>query len=74
VDVRHIRAGELAESYAGAILVEKPLAILREIEAIGKDQKLIDGLGKCSREGQKDLPVSMVAPTILLRQACIEPF
>jgi TldD protein len=74
VDVRHIRAGKLAETYAGAVLVGEPLAILREIEAIGHDQKLIDGLGNCSREDQKDLPVSMMAPSIRLRQAYIAPF
>jgi len=74
VDVRRIRAGTLAEPYAGAVLVGEPLAILRQIEAIGNDQRLIDGFGTCSREDQKDLPVSMMAPTIRLSRAFVAPF
>jgi hypothetical protein len=54
--------------------VDEPLAILRQIDAIGNDSRLIDGLGTCSREDQKDLPVSMMAPTIRLSRAFVAPF
>ena len=74
MDVRRIRKGTLAESFAGGVLVGKPLAILQQIDAIGNDVRLVDGLGTCSREAQKDLPVSMVAPTILLRKASVFPY
>lgn len=71
VDVRRIRAGKLAEPFAGGVLIGGPLAMLRDIEAIGKDQQLIDGLGTCSQEDQRDLPVNMLAPSIRLREACV---
>lgn len=74
IDVRRIRDGKLAESYAGAVLVAQPLTILREIMAIGNDSVLIDGWGTCSRGQQKDLPVSVIAPTIFLRRAMVAPF
>jgi len=73
LDVRRIRAGKLAEPCAPGILIGTPLTILRQIDAIGNDQRLIDGLGTCSRQDQKDLPVSMLAPTIRLQRACIYP-
>jgi TldD protein len=73
VDVRRICKGRLAEPYAGGVLIGEPLAILRKIDAIASDASLIDGLGTCSREDQKDLPVSMLAPTVLLRSAFVAP-
>ncbi|WP_363168313.1 TldD/PmbA family protein [uncultured Lamprocystis sp.] len=73
MDVRRIHAGKLVEPFAGAVLIGEPLAMLRDIDAIGQDQQLIDGLGTCSREDQRDLPVSMLAPSIRLREACVVP-
>lgn len=72
--VRHIRSGRLAESYAGCVLIAKPIDILRKIIAIGNDCQRIDGWGTCSRGRQKDLPVSMIAPTIQLHGVQVVPF
>lgn len=65
--------GQLASSFAGAVLEGDPLVILNKIEAIGSDQMLTDRSGECSREDQRDLPVSTSAPSIRLREASLHP-
>lgn len=64
-----IRSGRLVEPLTNAVLVGSPLEVLAKIGAIGSDQKLTDGVGWCSRGEQVDLPVSMAAPTVWLREA-----
>ncbi|MCL6506677.1 MAG: TldD/PmbA family protein, partial [Bryobacteraceae bacterium] len=71
IDARRILRGKLASPFAGVAIEGDPLAILNQIEAIGNDQMLIDRCGECSREDQRDLPVSTSAPSIRLREASL---
>ncbi|MFO1461648.1 MAG: TldD/PmbA family protein [Verrucomicrobiota bacterium] len=68
-----IRNGQLAEPIADRILTGDPLNILRQICGIGSDSQVVDGVGWCRRGAQGDLPVSMAAPTVLVREAETEP-
>lgn len=69
INARRIIRGKLATPLSGAVLEGEPLVILRQIDAIGHDQRLTDRSGECSREDQRNLPVSTFSPSIRLRQA-----
>ncbi len=71
IDARRICHGKVASPFAGAALQGEPLAILKQIDAIGIDQTLADRWGECSRESQRDLPVSTCAPSLRLREVSL---
>lgn len=68
-----IRSGRIVELLTDAVLVGNPLEVLAKICGVGSDKKITDGAGWCSRGDQVDLPVSMAAPTVLLREAEVAP-
>jgi predicted Zn-dependent protease len=73
IDARRIVHGKLASPFAGVALEGNPVTILNQIEAIGNDQMLTDRFGECSREDQRNLPVSTSAPSIRLREVNLWP-
>lgn len=63
-----IRDGEVRDCQGPVTLLGEAPTVLREIDAIGTDQSVIDGHPGCGRKGQPGLlPVSMIAPTLRLR-------
>ena len=67
-----IRDGEVRDCLGPVTLSGEAPAMLREINAIGTDLRVIDGHPGCGRRGQPGLlPVSMIAPTVRLRHAIV---
>ena len=65
-----IRDGEIRDCQGPVTLFGEAPTVLREIEAIGRDRTVVDGHPGCGRKGQSGLlPVSMIAPTVRLRNA-----
>ena len=65
-----IQDGEVTDCQGPVTLLGEAPTVLREIDAIGTDRRLIDGYPGCGRKGQSGLlPVSMIAPTLRLRNA-----
>ena len=65
-----IRDGEVKDCQGPVTLFGEAPTMLREVDAIGTDRTVIDGHPGCGRKGQSGLlPVSMIAPTLRLRNA-----
>lgn len=65
-----IRDGEVRDCQGPATLLGEAPTVLGEIDAVGTDRRVIDGHPGCGRKGQSGLlPVSMIAPTLRLRNA-----
>lgn len=68
-----IRGGRVAESAGPVVLHAYPLSGLQVIDGVASDRTLLDSHPGCTRGTQKRLAVGMIAPTVRLRQATVQP-
>lgn len=68
-----IRRGRIAESAGPVVLHAYPLSGLKAIDGVASDRTLLDSHPGCTRGAQKRLAVAMIAPTVRLRRATVQP-
>ena len=68
-----IRNGRIAEAAGPVVLHAYPLSGLEAIDGVASDRTLLDSHPGCTRGAQKRLAVALIAPTIRLRRATVQP-
>lgn len=68
-----IRNGRIAEFAGSVVLHAYPVSGLKLIDGIASDCTLLDSHPGCTRGVQKSLAVAMIAPTVRLRHATVQP-
>ena len=64
--VRSIQHGRLGRLTAPMRLASPPLALLAQIRAVGNNVEFFDDVGWCSRGVQRELPITMGAPSLMI--------
>ena len=68
-----IRGGRIAEPAGPIVLHAYPLSGLKVIDGVASDRTLLDSHPSCTCSAQKRLAVPMIAPTVRLRRATVQP-
>jgi len=69
-----IEGGKVTEALGPVVILDEPLAAMAKIERIANDSTTAESVGWCSREGQRDLPVGLIAPTLMVRDLTVVPW